>query len=515
MKSELIPVIDIFAGPGGLAEGFAAFEHRRRQPFSIALSIERDPIACKTLLLRKMVRAWKEIPDAYIDFQRGDLSMEDLIRRHPVEHRLAAGATRCAELGGDPEPPVSDWIQSALGSRPRPWVLVGGPPCQAYSLVGRSRMRGTEGFEKDKRHTLYREYLRIVARHRPAAFVMENVKGILSSKLEGQKIFQKILEDLRAPGRAVRGTGSENLAYRLYGLGGAGEFSPLENPESANEFLVRAEEYGIPQTRHRVFVVGLRSDLQGRPEPLEPRDTVHVGSVLADLPAVRSRLSGESDGQAEWIGAVEAIERMPWMRAGRDSPLRPVADRVKDALDEIRRRPLSSGGRFLSYRARPKLEPDWFRGRANGITLHETKAHMRSDLHRYLFAAAYTSEFGKSPKLREFPSSLHPDHANIAEAIEGDKFGDRFRVQRAGSPSTTITSHLSKDGHYYIHYDPAQCRSLTVREAARLQTFPDDYFFVGNRTQQYVQVGNAVPPLLARQVAASVFALLEKNERRK
>ena len=515
MKSERISVIDIFAAPGGLAEGFAAFEHRRIQRFNIALSIERDPIACKTLLLRKMVREWKEIPDAYIDFQRGDLSMEDLIRLHPVEHRLAVEATRCAELGGNPEPPVSDWIQSALGSRPRPWVLVGGPPCQAYSLVGRSRMRGTEGFEQDKRHTLYREYLRIVARHRPAAFVMENVKGILSSKLEGKRIFQKILEDLRAPGRAVRGSGSEGLEYRLYGLAGTEEFSSLDNPESAREFLVRAEEHGIPQTRHRVFVVGVRSDLEGRPEPLESRGPVYVSSVLDDLPPVRSRLSGEPDGQAEWIAAVESIERLPWMKAGRDSPLRPVADRVRKALVEIRRRPLSSGGRFLNYRSNPKLEPDWFRGRASGITLHETKAHMRSDLHRYLFAAAYACEVDKSPKLKDFPRSLHPAHANVSEAIEGDKFGDRFRVQRDESPSTTITSHLSKDGHYYIHYDPAQCRSLTVREAARLQTFPDDYFFVGNRTQQYVQVGNAVPPLLARQVAASVFKLLENAERRK
>jgi DNA (cytosine-5)-methyltransferase 1 len=129
---------------------------------------------------------------------------------------------------------------------------------------------------------------------------------------------------------------------------------------------------------------------------------------------------------------------------------------------------------------------------------------MPTDLARYFFCSTFSAATGRAPKAEDFPDVLAPDHKNWSSG----KFADRFRVQSWDAPSTTVVSHIAKDGHYFIHPDPTQCRSLTVREAARLQTFPDNYIFLGNRTEQFVQVGNAVPPYLALQIGQALHTLL-------
>jgi DNA (cytosine-5)-methyltransferase 1 len=159
----------------------------------------------------------------------------------------------------------------------------------------------------------------------------------------------------------------------------------------------------------------------------------------------------------------------------------------------------------MSLRSKPKRLGEWYRKLNLPFVLnHECRNHMAGDLQRYFYAACYSKVYHKSPKISDFPRQLWPAHANVQNAEGKPIFDDRFRVQCENSSSTTVVSHISKDGHYYIHPDPRQCRSLTVREAARLQTFPDDYFFTGPRTAQFHQVGNAVPPYLAFQIATAL-----------
>jgi DNA (cytosine-5)-methyltransferase 1 len=155
----------------------------------------------------------------------------------------------------------------------------------------------------------------------------------------------------------------------------------------------------------------------------------------------------------------------------------------------------------------------WFSDeRIGGVTLHNSRSHMAADLQRYFFSSVYAKERGASPKLRDLPEALLPAHRNATVGRTDHDFADRFRVQVGNRPASTVVSHISKDGHYFIHPDPGQCRSLSVREAARIQTFPDNYFFEGTRTAQYQQVGNAVPPLLARELARVVWGILAADE---
>ena len=509
MLNKHIPIIDIFAGPGGLGEGFSSFEDGKGQKsFKIKLSVEKDEHAHKTLELRAFFRQFAKgnAPREYYDYLQGKISRADLFGQYPEEALHAKNEAWLAELGMEGRDIVKERIEKSL-SGAKTWVLIGGPPCQAYSLVGRSRMIGEDKgkYEKDPRHFLYREYLQILADHRPTVFVMENVKGLLSAKLNQQSTFKKILADLQNPSLAMSGTTQgKNLSYKLFSISRRGSGNLFNEPDPG-DFVVRSEEYGIPQARHRIIILGIRSDVYvSDPDLLQITQKVSIENVLDDLPRLRSGLSKESDTAEEWCQAIQAITNTNWLTS-----LSPDLRKAMVSSAKLIDSSLTRGASFMAAKVKPSSHEHWYVDKSlKGVCNHESRSHIREDLHRYFFASAYAQIKGKSPTLKVFPKELLPDHDNVNEAIRNSLFNDRFRVQISGRPSTTVVSHISKDGHYYIHYDPSQCRSLTVREAARLQTFPDNYFFEGNRTQQYHQVGNAVPPLLAVKIAKIVFNLL-------
>ena len=495
-------VLDVFAGPGGLAEGFAAVRRDGRRVFDVALSVEKDAAAFSTLRLRSFLRRFDRSPDSYYDLLAGFITVEELACRYPVEWEAACAETLHLELAVEGADAIIDPLVDAMrASANGHVVMIGGPPCQAYSLAGRARNRGNADYVagEDHRHFLYREYVRLLGRLRPAAFVMENVKGFLSSSIEGELIFEQVLRDL---------TGGE-VDYVVVPL------AP-ETRKGGSRYIVHAERYGVPQKRHRVILVGFRRDLVSDESILVeqltgafvPRDVPSLRTTIGEMPPLRSGISAALGDEVTWRNTVSGalLDAADAAFAEEDEDLDSVAARLGETAAAVASSPVPP-------RSSTALAPiddiglsAWLIDpRMTTLPNHESRGHMASDLSRYGFAACYAATFGRTPKARDFPAALAPAHGNWASG----KFNDRFRVQLWNEPATTITSHISKDGHYFIHPDPAQCRSLTVREAARLQTFPDDYLFLGNRTQQYTQVGNAVPPLLSTQIAEAIASVLE------
>lgn len=516
---EAIPVIDLFAGPGGLCEGISSVvDAKGARRFDVKLSIEKDPIAHRTLLLRAIFRKFPngKAPNCYYDYIRGNISREQFLT-HPDIQEAAEQAgyeAKCAELGVTPPEEVDGWISKALGSK-SDWVLIGGPPCQAYSLAGRSRLRSKDvkKFEADAKHFLYIEYLRIIKQFAPAVFVMENVKGMLNSTNSGKRIFEQILSDLKTP--------RSDLSYQVRSL----VVHKKEDELEPNDYVIEAENHGIPQSRHRVILFGIRSDVAAAtPALMESPETfllrqlsnkVGVSAALSGLPPLRSRLSREPDSPESWL---KAVQQSPDALVGWQVPARKAIEDAMGKFIRLAEKNATFGAQFIEVdinpdTAMPQDLKDWYLDpKLGGVLQHETRSHMRSDLHRYMFAACFAATQKYPPDLRVFPPKLLPDHVNVDE--ETIPFKDRFRVQMGKYPSSTVVAHIKKDGHYYIHPDPAQCRSLTVREAARLQTFPDNYFFEGNRTEQYGQIGNAVPPLLAKQIGQVIFDFMSSPRRR-
>ncbi|MEY2506463.1 MAG: (cytosine-5)-methyltransferase 1 [Verrucomicrobiota bacterium] len=507
-----IPVIDLFAGPGGLSEGFSAFALPNGvKPFKVGLSIEKDSIAHQTLELRSFYRQFgNQPPRQYFQYLRREITRSELFAGFPQQAKQARKEAWCATLGEVSTAEVDRRITESLGPATE-WVLIGGPPCQAYSMAGRSRNGGID--PKDDNVFLYKEYFRILAVHKPPVFVMENVKGLLSARTKKSRIFHQMLRDLENPISALAGDTSNDrtLEYQIFSLvEPAVQFEANGRPVFADsDFVIKSEKYGIPQARHRVILLGIKNQRHETPalRVLRKRKIVSTNEIIAGLPRLRSGLSKKGDTEEKWLGALKQMPMRKWFSSVDPS----IRESIEKYLERLRPPRLDRGSEFLSCSPRVGFYARWFLDkRIGGVCNHSTRGHLKKDLFRYLFCAAYGKVRLKTPLLAEFPHELLPEHDNVMTAMDGANFPDRFRVQIGWRCATTITSHISKDGHYYIHPDPTQCRSLTVREAARLQTFPDNYFFEGPRTFQYEQVGNAVPPLLARQIARVVWQVLRE-----
>lgn len=526
-----IPIIDLFAGPGGLGEGFMSLKDSRgKSIFDIKLSIEKDENAHKTLTWRSFYRQFKkvgkQIPKEYYKanqakkIQQRVKLIEEILDKYPEGKKAKEEAWLC-ELGNPkfPSQLIDARITKSLkGSKD--WLLIGGPPCQAYSMAGRSRVGGIKA--KDHRVFLYKEYLRIIARHHPAVFVMENVKGLLSAKVSGDKMFDCILSDLQDPSSVFENTNSPK--YKIYSFSTKPDSIDIfGNPSYKynKDFLIQAEEFNVPQKRHRVILLGIREDIHVVPSILKKGDKeLNIKSIIGDLPKLRSGLgrsiisSKTIDGKKKRVYKKEIDSDENWLQY-----ISNIRNEVYSwngfqgsrQLNKLKLLSAGKGSEFVKCKTPHTNNPLkywYFDDKLKGASNHETRTHLVEDLRRYFFASTYAEKYKRFPRLHDYEKhgdQLMPDHVSA----KSGKFTDRFRVQMQDTAATTITSHISKDGHYFIHYDNKQCRSLTVREAARIQTFPDNYLFCGPRTAQYHQVGNAVPPYLAFQMAEIVKNILK------
>lgn len=515
-----IGVIDIFAGPGGLGEGFSSFMSSGRYPFELVVSAEMEKSAHQTLQLRAFLRLLMRhegrMPRDYFAYceritKGGTVQPSAWFGEGKWSHLWGQAKQQALNLtlGNEADNAVLYERIRAIRRRFNEIVLIGGPPCQAYSLVGRARRANEEGFRTKgvPRHFLYRQYLKILAEFKPAIFIMENVKGLLTSTVGDNAMLTAIMRDLGNPTTALSGSMAAGTSRDRYVLlpvhvdEGEDRTQDLVTSDPSR-FVIRCERHGVPQARHRVVIMGVRDDLMNsgvaKVPGLRHVDEVTAGHALEGLPKLRSGLSRQPDDPTAWVEAVESEKKLLV------KVLRHARPEVAEAVDS-----LAPGGRLPRTSTRYTRATNTFvkslRSPDQDIVLnHETRGHMQGDLGRYLFCATFAAVHGQSPSCEAFPWQLAPHHQSWGTGA----FADRFRVQLRNRPASTVTSHLSKDGHAFIHWDPAQCRSLTVREAARLQTFPDDYLFVGNRTQQYIQVGNAVPPFVASQIAEVVWGVL-------
>lgn len=421
-SKEILNYIDLFAGAGGLSEGFI------RAGFNPIAHVEMDEAACHTLLTRTVYHKLKNSKkiDLYKSYLKGDLSKAEL---HGLLKEEERNSVINLSISDENNPIIFKQIDKLRKGKLID-LIVGGPPCQAYSLAGRARDKNK--MKGDSRNYLFRQYAKYLEYFKPKVFVFENVLGLLSAKNEdGTRYFDQMISLFKEVGYIT-------------------EFK-----------LVNASDFGVLQNRKRVILIGKKGRETGfypEFEKINKRKTALVKEVLEDLPEIQA-------GSGEWYN-------VKYKNKG--------SDYIFDAC--IR----------------------------NGIdftTQHIARPHNEQDKEIYRIAVRKWNSSQKRLDYNDLPEELK-SHNNRHSFI------DRFKVVASDLTKTqTIVAHIAKDGHYYIHPDITQNRSLTVREAARLQSFPDDYFFegVGNkpsRTAAFKQIGNAVPPLLAEQIAEKIKNLI-------
>ena len=452
MSNRKFYAIDLFAGCGGLSEGF------KQAGFDIIAQVEMDRWACESLRTRHLYHGLKAIGKGYLyrRYLREEIGREDILNRFPDLNESISHRVIQATLGND----ETEWIlQKIEASRryhgaPRFHVLLGGPPCQPYSLAGRSR--DPFRMENDERHYLYRHYLEILESLQPDFFLYENVPGLFTARAEGKEIFVRILNDFS----------SLDPPYEIIP-------SLQQVFEEPGRYILNSANFHIPQSRERLILIGYKKSLEGK--------NPGIKNIFKQLQKESLKNRGE-----EHLTVSDAIGDLP--------PLKPGE---------------GSDGWFGPHIHTANLRPYQRKMRRGspGVLNHRARTHMEGDLERYRFFIEHHRNGNGAARLNDLIEErpdLIPNHRHL------DKFLDRFKVQWWDYPSSTITAHICKDGHYYIHPDINQCRSFTVREAARCQSFPDNFKFEGPRTEQFRQVGNAVPPLLAEIIGKYIHKELEK-----
>lgn len=411
--------IDLFAGAGGLSEGFI------QAGFNPIAHVEMNEFAARTLETRSAYYHLKQVGklNLYYDYLRGKIDRDALMKEVP---KHVVQTVLCKTMSDETLPGIMKTIDGIMKLRKieKVDVIIGGPPCQAYSLVGRAQSKHMEvPMSEDPRNRLYILYGRMLKKYKPRMFVFENVMGIESAN--GGSTWKNLKKYLRRVGYEI------------------------ECKEQ------NAADFGVLQNRRRMIIIGwLKNSGLSYPEFARVEVSAVVNDLFADLPALTP-----GKGAASY---------------GRRKPSQYVTERGIRIADDV----------LTHHQARPNKDRD--------IEIYETAIRLWNDGHKRL-------------NYSELPERLIT-HKNTTS------FTDRFKVVEGDEPCChTVLAHLSKDGHYFIHPDIEQHRSITVREAARIQSFPDSYYFEGPRTSQFVQIGNAVPPMMAKGIAEKIAEELRQE----